>query len=179
MINFDYAAPRYGSGTTRARLWDVLKIVTYYLFLFVLTVYVIRLYSYLGKIMIKELCIAGGASLFAYWRIPGGDREQAVNDIRRNLFIYDVVALLGYVAVTQLQGIDSNMLGVSFGFSTGTVLNNNVLAYIPGILQMVLVATPATHMIYELKRIYTYSKRGYGKVTKRKRAEQLQRTRVE
>ena len=40
---------------------------------------------------------------------------------------------------------------------------------------MIIIITPITHIFYEIKRIFTYHKRGYGRVTKRERMEQLQR----
>lgn len=176
MINYDYDTPRYGSGTAKVQAWDTIKCITQYLFLFVTTIITCRMYSYLGQWMLQLLVGAGICSIVAYIVVPGGDRQAAVDDVRRNLFLYNVAAIGGHYLVSNMGGMDESLLGVSFGLSTGTLMNNVVLGYLPYILQMVLIITPITHIFYEIKRIYTYHKKGYGKVTKRKRMEQLQRT---
>lgn len=176
MINYDYDTPRYSSGTAKVQAWDTIKCIAQYLFLFIFTIITCRMYSYLGEWMIKLLTVAGICSIAAYIVTPGGDRQATVDDIRRNLFLYNVAAVGGYYLVSNLAAMDGSLLGVSFGLSTGTVMSNVVAGYLPYILQMILIVTPITHIFYEIKRIYTYHKKGYGKVTKRKRMEQLQRT---
>ena len=176
MINYDYDAPRYSAGTAKARTWDTIKCIAQYLALFALTIFACHLYSYLGQWMLKLLAAGVISTIFAYVFVPAGDREGTVADVRRNLFIYDVVAVGGFYLVSNMSNIDASMIGTSFGLTTGTVMNNVVLGYIPTILQMILILTPITHIFYEIKRIYTYKKKGYGRVTKRKRMEQLQRT---
>lgn len=175
MIQHDYSAPRYGAGVFRLELWETLKTIIEYLLLFIATIYACDLYAYVGQWMIKLIVAALIATLIAYIFVPGGDREGTLADISRNLFLYDVVAIGGFYIVSNWAQIDGSLLGVSFGLSSGTVMGNTIAGYIPVILQMVIVLTPITHIFYELKRILTYHKRGYGKVTKRQRMEQLQR----
>lgn len=176
MQNYDYDAPRYSAGTARVRTWDTIKCIAQYLFLFAVSIYACHLYSYLGEWMLKFITAGAVASIVAYIAVPGGDREATVADVRRNLFIYDVAAIGGFYLVSNIANIDSSMIGASFGLPTGTVMNNVFIGYGPVILQMILMITPITHVFFEIKRIYTYHKKGYGKVTKRQRMEQLQRT---
>lgn len=176
MQNYDYDAPRYSSGTARARTWDTIKCIIQYLFLFALSIYACHLYSYLGEWMLKFITAGTIATIVAYLLVPGGDRQATVADVRRNIFLYDVAAIGGFYLVSNIANIDSSMIGASFGLTTGTVMNNVFVGYVPVILQMFLMITPITHIFFEIKRIYTYHKKGYGKVTKRKRMEQLQRT---
>ena len=176
MQNYDYDAPRYSAGTARVRIWDTIKCIAQYLFLFAVSIYACHLYSYLGEWMLKFITAGAVASIVAYVAVPGGDREATVADVRRNLFIYDVAAIGGFYLVSNIANIDSSMIGASFGLPTGTVMNNVFIGYVPVILQMILMITPITHVFFEIKRIYTYHKKGYGKVTKRQRMEQLQRT---
>ena len=177
MIQKDYRAPRYGTeaGFIRLELWETIKTIIEFLGLVVATVYACDLYSYVGEWMIRLIIAAIIATLFAYFFVPGGDREGALADISRNLFLYDVVAIGGYYIISNWANIDGSLLGVSFGLASGTVMGNTVAGYIPVILQMIIIITPITHIFYEIKRIFTYHKRGYGRVTKRERMEQLQR----
>lgn len=175
MSQFNYDAPRFSAGVLRLELWDTIKTIVQYLFLFCVTVYAVHLYSYVGTWMIKLIVAALIVTLAAYILVPSGDREGTLADIRRNLFLYDIVAIGGFYLISNLASIDGSLLGVSFGLASGTVMNNTVAGYLPVILQMVIIVTPITHIFYEIKRIMTYHKKGYGGVTKRQRMEQLQR----
>lgn len=175
MIQHDYKAPRYGAGVFKVELWETIKSVIHYLALFAVTVYSVHLYSYVGQWMMKLVVAALIATLVAYFAVPGGDREGALADIKRNLFLYNVVAIGGYYLISNFANIDGSLLGVSFGLASGTVMGNTVAGYLPVILQMAIIITPITHIFYEINRIFTYYKKGYGRVTKRERMEQLQR----
>lgn len=175
MIQYDYGAPRYGAGVFREELWATIKTVIQYLFLYCLTIYAVHLYSYVGTWMILLLIIALVATLAAYIFVPSGDREGTLADIRRNLFLYDIVAIGGYYLISNWASIDGSVLGVSFGLASGTVMGNTIAGYLPVMLQITIIITPITHVFYEIKRIMTYHKKGYGGVTKRQRMEQLQR----
>lgn len=180
MINYDYSATRYNPGTAKARAWDTIKLIIHYLLLYIGTIYAVHLYSYLGKIMLLLLFIATLSSLYSYIRLPAGGRDKIVAGIRRNLLVYQITAIGGFYLLMFLQGLDSNTLGVSFGFSSGTALNNTVLGFIPTMLQLSLIVTPITHIFFEIRRIHTYKpNRGYGNVSTRKRIEQFMKTRVE
>lgn len=175
MIQHDYNAPRYSSGTFRLELWETIKTLVMYLFLIAMSIYTCHLYSYVGEWMIKLIIVALFVTLGAYVFVPGGDREGTLADIRRNLFLYNIAALGGYYIISNWAHIDGSLLGVSFGLAPGTVMGNTIAGYLPVILQMILIMSPITHIFYEIKRITTYHKKGYGKVTKRERMEQLQR----
>ena len=175
MIQYNYKAPRYSAGTLMLETWDMLKTIAMYLALFATTVFTCHLYSYVGQWMMKLIIAALIATLIAYIVVPGGDREGTLADIRRNLFLYNVVALGGYYLISNWANIDGSLLGVSFGLASGTVMGNTIAGYLPVILQFTIILTPISHIFYELKRIMTYYKKGYGKVTKRQRMEQLQR----
>lgn len=175
MIQYDYSAPRFGAGVFKAELWESIKTIIQYLFLYCLTIYAVHLYSYVGIWMMVLLIIALIVTLAAYIFVPSGDREGTLGDIRRNLFLYDIVSIGGYYLISNWANIDGSLLGVSFGFSSGTVMGNTISGYLPVVLQMAIIITPITHIFYEIKRIMTYHKKGYGGVTKRQRMEQLQR----
>ena len=83
MIQKDYRAPRYGTeaGFIRLELWETIKTIIEFLGLFVATVYACDLYSYVGEWMIRLIIAAIIATLFAYFFVPGGDREGALADI--------------------------------------------------------------------------------------------------
>lgn len=175
MIQYDYSTPRYNTGILRLEVWDMIKTIVQYLVLFCATVYAVHLYSYVGKWMIILLIAALASTLIAYIFVPAGDREGTLADIRRNLFLYDLVAIGGFYLISNWAQIDGTLLGVSFGLASGTVMGNTIAGYLPIILQMIIIVSPITHFFYEIKRIMTYHKKGYGGVTKRQRMEQLQR----
>jgi hypothetical protein len=175
MSNYDYSSPRYGAGTTKLRAWDTIKIITQYLALFVMTVYGCHLYSGgLGEWMLPLLVVAGISSIVAYFFSQSGDTEGSVESIRRNLFIYNIASIGGYFLISNLASIDESSIAASFGLLNGAI-GNVVKGYLPIVTQMVLLVSPITHIFYEIKRIYTYNRRGYGS-RKRERTEALQRT---
>ena len=175
MIQYDYKAPRYNTGALALDDCDLINTIIQYLVLFCATVYAVHLFSYVGKWMIILLIAALASTLIAYAFVPAGDREGALADIRRNLFLYDLVAIGGYYLISNWAQIDGTLLGVSFGLASGTVMGNTIAGYLPVVLQMIIIIAPITHFFYEIKRIMTYHKKGYGGVTKRERMEQLQR----
>ena len=96
--------------------------------------------------------------------------------MKRNLFIYAGALIGAHFIITQLNTLDANTLGVSLGLSTGEVVNNASLGWIQMMIQFLIIGTPISHVGYEVKRIWTFYGFGFGKVTKRKRQEQLQKT---
>lgn len=175
MINHDYDAVRYGSGTLGVKIYEAVKITAFYGLCFVMAVYAINLYSYLGKIICLALIVGGIASLIS-WKLVPTERPNQIIAMKRNLFIYSATLIGAYYLISTLNTLDINTLGVSLGLSTGEVTNNATLGWIQLMIQFLIIGTPITHVGYELKRIWTFYGFGFGKTTKRKRQEQLQKT---
>ena len=175
MINHDYDAVRYSNSTIGVRIFEAIKIAAFYLLCFVMTVYAINLYSYLGKIISFAIIVCGIASLIS-WKIVPTERPNQIIAMKRNLFIYAGALIGAHFIITQLNTLDANTLGVSLGLSTGEVVNNASLGWIQMMIQFLIIGTPISHVGYEVKRIWTFYGFGFGKVTKRKRQEQFQKT---
>ena len=176
MINYDYDAVRYETQNKTQRLFIYLKSLAYFLTCYILGITVINLYAFLGrKYMMPALVIGITASIISHVLVPG-DRTNQIRTLKQNYLLYVAVMLGAYYAMKMLAGINANEMGVSMGLSTGQTQNNTALSWIQTVLQFIMVGTPISHVIYEVRRIFTFYGFGFGKVTKRKRMEQLQRT---
>lgn len=178
MINYDYDAVRYKDAAKKQRILQFLKILLYYLVCFFMSVTVVNLYSFLGRKVIIFALIAGLlASIVSHFLVPT-DRPNQMKMAKQNLLIYNLVLLGAYFIISVINRIDPNMMGVSLGLSTGQVINNAYSGWLTMAIQIIAIGAPVSHVLMEVKRIFTYASFGIrgGKVTKRKRAEQLQKT---
>lgn len=174
-INRDYDAVRYKTDTFWVKTWALLKIVAYYLLLFVMAVVAIDLYAYLGrKVILTAVILVTLSSLVSYWLVPP-ERPNQVMAVKRNLFLYLGGLIGAYFIITNINSIDSTQLGVSLGLNAGQTQTNAAQGWITMITQFTMIGTPIGFVSYEVKRIWTFYGFGHGKVTKRKRMEQLQK----
>lgn len=175
-INKEYDAIRYKPETGLVKTWALLKIVAYYMLLFIMSVLTIHLYAYLGRIVIQNAVLATiGATLMSYWLIPP-ERPNQIIALKRNLFLYLGGLLGAYFIITNMNQIDASQLGVSLGLNAGQAQTNAVQGWITMITQFSMIGAPIGFVSYEIKRIWTFYGFGHGRVTKRKRMEQLQKT---
>lgn len=176
-INKDYEAARYETETFGVKCYEALKIFGTNLLLFVMTLYAVTLYAFLGRkiILIGVFCCVASAIL-SYIMVPS-DRPQMIIDIKKEMFIYIGSLIGGYFIIRLLNGIDASQIGVSIGLNAGQTQSNAVQGSLGMIIQFLMVMTPIGLIGNELKRIAVYIGFGLGShVTKRKRMEQLQKT---
>lgn len=174
MINRDYDSPRFRDDTGKVKLWEALKIAAFYLFCFAATVYAINLYSYVGQ-LVAYAVIAGIIASLISWKLVPPERPNQIIALKRNLSIYAVTLIGAYFLITNLNSLDSNTLAVSLGLSTGQTTNNAALGWVQMMLQFLMIGTPITHVLFEVKRVWTFYGFGFGKDTKRKTMEKRQK----
>lgn len=174
-INKDYGAARYSAGTGLEKAYGALKITAFYSLLFIMAVLDIYLYAYLGRTVIMYAVIFTSiACIVSHWLVPN-DRPNQMIALKRNLFLY-LGALIGaYFIITNMNAIDSSQLGVSLGLNAGQTQANAGQGWITMMVQFLMLGAPIGFVSYEVKRIWTYYGFGTRRVTKRQRAEQLQR----
>ena len=176
MINYDYDAVRYNTNLKWHKLWIFSKILAYYTVCYILAVIDIDKYAFIGKNIIMLALIAGiTASLVSHLLVPS-DRPNQMKTLKQNFLIYTGVLLGAHFLIGILSSMDGNMAGISLGMNAGEVTGNAALGWITMMLQFIIVGTPISHVLYEVKRIFTFYGFGFGKTTKRKRMEQLQKT---
>lgn len=176
MINHDYDAVRYQDTMGKQKAWAIIKILAFYLTVFVMGMVVIRWYAFIGRTIILLFSIAMiVATLISHWLVAPERPNQMIN-IKRNLFMYFGILIGAYILITLYADIDPNKIGVSLGGSTGTTQNNAASGWIQMITQFLTFMPPIAHIGYEVNRIWTYYGFGHGRTTKRKRMEQLQKT---
>jgi len=174
-INRDYDAVRYKTDTFWVKAWALLKIVGFYLLLFVMAILAIHLYAYLGRLIIQNAVILTILSaLVSYWLVPP-ERPNQIIAVKRNLFLYLGGLLGAYFIITNMNQIDATQLGVSLGLNAGQSQANAAQGWITMITQFLMLGAPIGFVSYEVKRIWTFYGFGHGRVTKRKRMEQLQK----
>lgn len=174
-INQDYSAVRYKTNMTRQKVWELIKISAFYLVLFVALVADVYFYAYLGRLVITNACLLMIViGLISHWKVPT-ERPNQIIAIKRNLFIYLGVLLLAYFALSMLNLVDANQLGVSLGLNTGQTQASAVQGWITMAVQLSMFMIPLAFISYEVKRIWTFYGFGFGHTTKRKRMEQLQK----
>ena len=164
MINHDYDAVRYKDNTLGIRIFEAIKIAAFYGLCFIMSIYAISLYSYLGKVICIAIIVGVIASLIS-WKMVPPERPNQIIAMKRNIFIYSGLLVGAHFLITKLSSLDPNLMGVSLG-----------LPWITMMIQFIIIGTPITHVGYEVKRIWTFYGFGFGKTTKRKRQEQLQKT---
>ena len=175
MINYDTERIRYRDDTKFVRLKDTLKSAAFWIVSYCMALKAIKQYAFLGHtIILFAIIICALASLLSYFCIPA-ERPNQIITAKKNLFMYTGALLVVYAIISSLNSIDPNMAGVSLGLSTGQITNNAALGWLQVMIQFIIVGAPITHISYEAKRIITYYGFGYGRVTKRVRAEQLQK----
>lgn len=174
--NKDYAAARYETETFGTKVFEFLKIASFDLLIYLMMLYAVNLYAYLGRHIVLPACAATMGACIISYIIVKMDRPNMLIAAKRNLFIY-LGALIGaYYIIQQLNGIDSSQMGVSLGLNAGETQSNAAQGWITMMIQFLMVGSPIGFVSYEVKRIWTFYGFGHGHVTKRKRAEQLQRT---
>lgn len=178
MINHDYDSARYSAGDMAPqKAWTLIKIIGFYIVLFVMALVTVKLYAFIGRniILIGSMAMIL-FTLISHWLVPN-ERPNQIMGIKRNLFMYLGTLMGAYLLIIRLTQIDPNMVGVSLGGSSGTTMNNTALMWIQAMTMFLTIMPPIAHVGYEVKRIWTYYDFSHGgKVTKRKRAEQLQKT---
>lgn len=174
-INKDYSATRYKTETFGEKAWAALKIIAYNLLLFVMALLAVKLYAYLGRLIILTACILTTlACLMSYWIVPP-DRPNSIIALKRNLFLYLGGLIGAYFIINKMNTIDTAQLGVSLGLNAGQTQTNAAQGWITMMTQFLMIGTPIGFVSYEVKRIFTFYGFGHGRVTKRKRMEQLQK----
>lgn len=174
-INKDYDAVRYETETFWVKTWALLKIIGFYLLLFVMTILAIHLYAYLGRIVIQNAVILTVlAALVSHWLVPP-ERPNQIIALKRDLFLYLGGMIGGYFIITMMNQIDATQLGVSLGLNAGQTQANAAQGWISMLIQFTMIGAPIGFVSYEVKRIWTFYGFGHGRVTKRKRMEQLQK----
>ncbi len=174
-INKDYTASRYKTSMGKQKAWELFKIFTYYLVMFVMLCINVYFYAYLGrKIVLFAVLFMILAALISYGMVPT-ERPNMIVSMKRNLFIYLGVLLLAYFVLYLLNSIDVNQFGVSLGLNAGQTQANAAAGWVTMMLQFAMIGIPFAFISYEVKRIWTYYGFGFGHVTKRKRMEQLQK----
>lgn len=175
-INYDYSSTRYKDSMTKEKTIELIKIVLYYVLLFVMGIYCIYTFSYYGKTVIT-LAILGilTAAIVSHHVVPT-ERPNQILMVKKSLLTYLGTLILLRFGISLLNGYDSTQLAVSLGFSTGQTTTNAYLGWLPMIAQFHMFGTPIGLIGYEVKRIMAYyGFGGFGNVTKRTRTEQLQR----
>lgn len=176
MINYDYDSIRYETENHAQKLFIFLKSLAYFLFCYIMACVVIDLYAFIGRSFIMLALVVGIiASLISHWLVPS-DRPTQIKVLKQNFLLYVLVMFGAFFLIRILSGLNANEMGVSMGLSTGQVQNNAALGWIQMVLQFIMVGTPISHAVNEVRRIFTFYGFGFGKVTKRKRMEQLQKT---
>lgn len=173
--NKDYDAVRYRTETFGVKTWAAMKIALFYLLLFAMAVIAIRLYAYLGRLIIQNAVILTVlACLLSYWLVPP-ERPNQVIALKRNLFLYLGGLIGAYFIIINMNQIDTSQLGVSLGLNAGETQTNAAQGWIVMLTQFLMIGSPIGFVSYEIKRIWTFYGFGHGRVTKRKRMEQLQK----
>lgn len=174
-INKDYTVQRYKTETFGGKAWAATKIIAYDSLLFVLTLVAVKLYAYLGRIVVlNAVLLTIAACLLSYWIVPP-DRPNSIIALKRNLLMYLGGLIGAYFIVNQMNQLDSSQLGVSLGLNAGQTQTNAAQGWISMMAQFLMIGSPIGFVSYELKRIWTFYGFGHGRVTKRKRMEQLQK----
>ena len=174
-INRDYDAVRYKTETFGVKAWALLKISAFYLLLFVMALVAIKIYAYLGRLVIQNAIILTViACLVSYWLVPP-ERPNQIMAVKRNLFLYLGGLIGAYFIISMMSQIDSSQLGVSIGLNAGQTQQNAAQGWIVMLTQFLMIGSPIGFVSYEVKRIWTFYGFGHGRVTKRKRVEQLQK----
>lgn len=175
-INKDYDAVRYKTETGKAKVWEALKIAVYYSAMFVMLIMAVYYYSYMGRLIILNASLLIVLSALLSYKLVPMERPNQITALKRNLFMYLGGMLLAYFAISMINKVDANMLGVSLGLNAGQTQVNAALGWVTMAVQFAMIGTPLAFIGYEIKRIWTYYGFGYGHTTKRKRMEQLQKT---
>lgn len=175
-INTDYSASRYETETLPYKLLEILKISAYTLLLIVMMLVTVKLYSYLGRTIVLYASVAtSGACLLTYFVVPM-DRPNMIIAFKRNLLIYYGILIGAYFLTQNLNGIDASQLGASLGLNAGQTQNNAMQGWLTTAVQFAMFLSPIGFVGMEIKRIFVFWGFGHGHTTKRKRAEQLQKT---
>lgn len=175
-INKDYTSARFETETFGIKVVEAIKIFGFDLMLFAMTLIAVKLYSYLGyNAILWGVLAISGSSLLSYCLVPT-DRPNMIISCKRNLFLYVGAMIGGYFIIQKLNGIDATQLGVSMGLSAGQTQSNAAVGWLTTIIPFTMIGTPIGLVGYEVKRIGQFYGFGNGRVTKRKRMEQLQRT---
>lgn len=175
-INTDYSASRYKTETLPYKLLEILKISAYTLLLIVMMLVTVKLYSYLGRTIVLYASVAtSGACLLTYFVVPM-DRPNMIIAFKRNLLIYYGILIGAYFLTQNLNGIDASQLGASLGLNAGQTQNNAMQGWLTTAVQFAMFLSPIGFIGVEIKRIFVFWGFGHGHTTKRKRAEQLQKT---
>lgn len=174
-INKNYSAPRYTASMQRQKGWELLRIAAFYLILFWMLVMNVYFYAFLGRQIVIIAVFLMILSAMVSYCICLTERPNMVTGMKRNLFIYLGTLLLAYFAVSIMNNIDANQMGVSLGLNAGQTQNNAAQGWIVMMLQFAMIGIPFAFISYEVKRIWTCYGFGFGRVTKRKRMEQLQK----
>lgn len=174
-INRDYDAVRYKTETFGVKTWALVKIIAYYLLLFVMALVAIRLYAYLGRVVIQNAVILTILASFISYCIVAPERPNQVIALKRNLFLYLGGLIGAYFIISNMNQLDATQLGVSLGLNAGQTQSNAAQGWIVMMTQFLMIGSPIGFVSYEVKRIWTFYGFGHGRVTKRKRAEQLQK----
>ena len=176
MLNYDYDVIRKDDDTFVYRLWHLIKSAVTFFVGFVLAIIAIEEYSFIGKnIIIYALILCMLASMLNY-ALSKNDRKNTCIRVKRNLLIYAGGLVAAHFVLEKLMNIDINQTGVSLGLSTGGVTQNAAAGWLQMMVQFWIIGTPISHVGYEIKSIFTYYDPSFGKVSPRKRMEQLQKT---
>lgn len=176
MINYEQDKVRFKNDTGHLKLFNFIKTGLFWVLCFIISLIAVDLYAFLGRTIILFAIIGGLlSSMISHYLVPT-ERPNQMITAKKNLFMYSSALVVAYFVITALNSIDPNMAGVSLGLSTGQVTNNATLGWLQLMIQFIIVGAPISHIGYEAKRIMTYYGFGYGHVTKRTRAEQLQKT---
>ena len=175
MINYDETRIRYRDDTGWVRLRDGIISGLGWIGCYIMALIAVDMYAFIGHtIILFALIVCGIVSIFSHYMVPT-ERPNQIITAKKNLFMYTGALIVIYLIISSLNSIDPNMAGVSLGLSTGQVTNNAALGWLQVTIQFIIVGGPIGHLSYEAKRIISYYGFGYGHVTKRARAEQLQK----
>ena len=174
-INKDYEVTRYKTETFTQKLWSMSKIFAFYLLLFILAIVDIHLYAYLGQaVILTAVLLTILACLISYWLVPT-ERPNQIIALKRNMFMYLSGLLGAFIIIFNMNKLDANQIGISLGLNAGQTQTNAAQGWITMMTQFLMLGAPIGFVSYEFKRIWTFYGFGHGKVTKRKRIEQLQK----
>lgn len=176
MLNYDYTEPRSRDDTFWVKAFRYSKIALKYLLCFIGSCIVVDQYAFIGRNIVLYLMIACILASIANYKLTIPERKNAMQRLERNYMIYIGALFLGHILMSLLGNINVNQTGVSLGLSAGSVQNNAAAGWLQMMLQFWMIGTPISHIGYEIKGIFTYRDLEFGKVSHRKRAEQLQKT---
>lgn len=175
-INKDYDATRFETEIFGIKCFNALKVFSLNLIIFVMTLYTVTLYSFLGrKIILIAVFVCVCMAILSYILVKT-DRPNMIIDIKKGLVIYLGTLIGGHYLIQILNGFDSSQIGISLGLNTGQAQANASQGWISTVIQFILLGTPIGLVGNEAKRIATFYGLGHGGVTKSKRMKQLQKT---